>query len=138
MVERGVDVDHTTLFRWVQQYAPEIEKRLRWYYKSCLGESWKVDETYVKVKGRWKYLYRAITKSGRTLGFYLSSTRNGKAAKRFLAKILRRMNSLDPPFTHQVAPQRKLNMLMKTTVLRNYSYFRKLLTNLHAPAKLES
>ncbi len=53
MVERGVEVDHTTLFRWVQQYAPEIEKRLRWYYKPCLGESWKVDETYVKVKGQF-------------------------------------------------------------------------------------
>ena len=60
MLERGIEVDHTTLFRWVQQYAPEIEKRLRWYYKPGLAESWKVDETYVKVKGKWKYLYRAI------------------------------------------------------------------------------
>ncbi len=97
MIERGVEVDHTTLYRWVQQYAPEIEKRLRSYYKPTLGESWKVDETYVKVKGKWKCLYRAITKRGKTLDFYLSSTRNGKAAKRFLGKILRKMKEYEKP-----------------------------------------
>ena len=99
MAERGVDVDHTTLYRWVQQYAPEMEKRLRWHYTSTLGESWKVDETYVKVKGQWKYLYRAITKSRKTLDFYLSHTRNAKAAKRFLGKILRRMKEYEKPVT---------------------------------------
>jgi len=99
MIERGVEVDHTTLYRWVQQYAPEIEKRLRWYYKPTLGESWKVDETYVKVKGKWKYLYRAITKSGKILIFYLSSTRNSKAAKRFLGKALRKMKEYEKPDT---------------------------------------
>ena len=92
-------MDHTTLFRWVQQYAPEIEKRLRWCYKPRLGESWKVDETYVKVKGKWKYLYRAITKSGRILDFYLSSTRNGKVEKRFLGKIFRKMKEYGKPDT---------------------------------------
>jgi len=99
MVERGVEVDHSTLFRWVQQYAPEIEKRMRWYNGSGLGESWQVDETYVKVKGKWKYLYRAITKSGKTLDFYLSHTRNAKAAKRFLGKILRKMKEYEKPAT---------------------------------------
>ncbi len=54
MLERGVEVDHTTLYRWVQKYAPEIQKRLRWYNKHSFGNSWRVDETYVKVK--WKYL----------------------------------------------------------------------------------
>ena len=99
MMERGVEVDHSTLFRWVQQYAPEIEKRMRWYNGSGLGESWQVDETYVKVKGKWKYLYRAITKSGKTLDFYLSHTRNAKAAKRFLGKILRKMKEYEKPAT---------------------------------------
>ncbi|WP_139367827.1 IS6 family transposase, partial [Enterovibrio nigricans] len=51
--ERGVDVDHTTLYRWVQKYAPEIERRLRWYWKPTRATSWQLDETYVKVKGRW-------------------------------------------------------------------------------------
>jgi transposase, IS6 family len=57
MQERGVDVDHTTLFRWVQRYAPEIEKRARWY-QGLRSDSWRVDETYVRVGGKWKYLWR--------------------------------------------------------------------------------
>ena len=86
MLERGVESDHTTIYRWVQHYAPEIEKRLRWYWKPSMGYSWRVDETYVKVKGKWTYLYRAIDKHGDTIDFYLSPTRNVKAAKRFLAR----------------------------------------------------
>jgi transposase-like protein len=81
--ERGVEVDHTTLYRWVQRYAPELEKRLA-PYRSRLSFSWRVDETYVKVKGRWRYLYRAIDKDGATLDFFLSERRSAKAAKRFL------------------------------------------------------
>ncbi len=70
MAERGVDVDHTTIYRWVQHYAPEMEKRLRWFYRPHLFcSSWHIDETYVKVKGQWKYLYRAITKDGQTIDF---------------------------------------------------------------------
>lgn len=89
MLERGVEVDHTTLFRWIQHYAPEMEKRLRCFYKPTLGFSWQVDETYVKVKGKWCYLYRAIDKHGKTIDFYLSRTRNAKVAKRFLGKALK-------------------------------------------------
>ena len=99
MLERGVEVDHTTLFRWIQRYAPEIEKRLRWYYKPTLGYSWQVDETYVKVKGQWCYLYRAIDKQGNTVDFYLSKTRNAKAAKRFLGKALKSIKSWAHPHT---------------------------------------
>ena len=69
LAERGVEVDHTTLYRWTQRYAPELEKRTAWY-RSRLSFSWRVDETYVRVKGRWKYLYRAIDKDGATLDFY--------------------------------------------------------------------
>ena len=58
MGERGVAVDHTTLYRWVQRYAPELEKRTLWY-QNRISFSWRVDETYIRVKGRWKYLYRA-------------------------------------------------------------------------------
>ena len=99
MLERGIEENHTTLFLWAQQYAPKIEKRLRWYYKSGLGENQKVDETYVKVKGKWKYLYRTIAKSGKTLDFYLSSTRNAKAAKRLPGKALRKMKEYEKPVT---------------------------------------
>jgi transposase, IS6 family len=64
MQERGVEVDASTIFRWVQRYAPELEKRIRWYqgYRSSF---WRVDETYVKVGGQWKYLFRAVDKHGR-------------------------------------------------------------------------
>ena len=99
MEERGMNVDHTTIYRWVQHYAPQIEKRLRWFWKPNLGYSWQVDETYVKVKGKWKYLYRAIDKMGNTIDFYLSSTRNMKAAKRFLGKALGSMKSWAHPVT---------------------------------------
>lgn len=98
MKERGVDVDHTTIYRWVQHYAPEMEKRLRWRYRPALfGSTWHIDETYVKVKGHWKYLYRAITKDGKTIDFYLSPTRSAAMAKRFLCKALKKMKSEGGP-----------------------------------------
>lgn len=87
MVERGIKVDHTTLYRWVQRYAPEFEKRIRWYAK-VPSTSWRVDETYVKVKGDWKYLYRAVDKHGNTLDFMLFSKRNYASALRFFRQIL--------------------------------------------------
>ena len=66
LAERGVSVDHSTIYRWVQRYAPEMEKRLRWYWKRPgFSRSWRVDETYIKVKGRWTYLYRAVDKDGK-------------------------------------------------------------------------
>lgn len=97
MMERGVDVDHTTLYRWVQHYAPKMEKRLRYFWRPSLGLSWRVDETYIKIKGQWKYLYRAVDKRGHTIDFYLSSTRNIQAAKRFLGKALRGLKSWEKP-----------------------------------------
>ena len=97
MIERGIEVDHTTLYRWVQRYAPEIEKRLRYFWRPSLGLSWQVDETYIKVKGQWKYLYRAIDKQGHTIDFYLSSARTIQAAKRFLGKALRSLKPWERP-----------------------------------------
>jgi transposase, IS6 family len=91
LTERGVPVDHSTIYRWVQRYGPELDSRTRWYRQ--LGEwsaqSWRVDETYLRVGGRWCYLYRAITSRGDTLDFYLSTRRTTAAAKRFLAQALR-------------------------------------------------
>ncbi|GHO71359.1 IS6 family transposase [Ktedonobacter sp. SOSP1-52] len=87
MRERGLQVDHTTIYRWVQRYAPELEKRCRPHLKSS-NDSWRVDETYVKVKGIWMYLYRAVDSQGKTLEFHLSVTRDAPAAKSFFAKAL--------------------------------------------------
>jgi transposase, IS6 family len=97
MGERGVSVDHSTIFRWVQKYAPEIERRLRWQWRRPRSTSWRIDETYVKVRGRWAYLYRAVDKFGNTIDFYLSPTRNTKAAKRFLGKALNGWKDWEKP-----------------------------------------
>lgn len=86
LAERGISVDHTTIYRWVQCYAPEMEKRLRWFWRRGFDPSWRLDETYVKVRGKWTYLYRAVDKRGDTIDFYLSPTRSAKAAKRFLGQ----------------------------------------------------
>jgi transposase-like protein len=98
LAERGVEVDHSTIYRWVQRYAPEMEQRLRWYWKRPVSwQSWRVDETYIKVKGRWTYLYRAVDKGGATIDFYLSPTRNAKAAKRFVGKALSGLKDWQKP-----------------------------------------
>jgi len=87
MAERGVKVDHTTIMRWVHQYSPEIEKKVRRYLRPT-NDSWRMDETYIRVKGEWKYLYRAVDSNGNTIDFMLSAKRNKKTAKRFLKKAL--------------------------------------------------
>src|SRR6266576_3807394 len=87
MRERGLHVDHTTIFRWVQRYAPELDKRCRSHLKATT-DSWRVDETYVKVKGTWMDLYRAGDSEGNTLEFRLSATRDAEAAKRFFRRTL--------------------------------------------------
>src|SRR5512142_2170539 len=87
MQERGLQVDHTTIYRWVQCYAPELDKRCRPHLKAC-NDSWRVDETYIKIKGTWTYLYRAVDSDGNTLEFLLSSTRDAEVAERFFVKAL--------------------------------------------------
>src|SRR5437870_6556507 len=88
MRERGLDVDHSTVFRWVQRYAPEINKRIRQHLKMS-GTSYRVDETYIKVGKQCKYLYRAVDKQGSTIEFMLSARRDVAAAKRFVKKMMR-------------------------------------------------
>ncbi|ANY83388.1 transposase (plasmid) [Microvirga ossetica] len=95
MSERGVAVDPSTIFRWVQRYAPEIETRIR-PYRGPRSGSWRVDETYVRVGGKWKYLFRAVDKYGRLIAFMLSDRRNANAAYRFLCKALKAMSHYPP------------------------------------------
>ncbi len=87
MAERGIIVNHTTIMRWVHQYSPEIEKKVRRHLRPT-NDSWRVDETYIRVKGEWKYFYRAVDSNGDTIDFMLSAKRNKKAAKRFFKKAL--------------------------------------------------
>ncbi|MCM8739330.1 IS6 family transposase [Azospirillum sp. A1-3] len=95
LADRGVAVDHTTLFRWIQAYAPELDKRLRPHLRMTTG-SWRVDETYVKVKGHWMYLYRAVDGRGQTIDFLLSAKRNAAAARRFFRKARRQRHTVNP------------------------------------------
>jgi len=87
LTERGLEADHTTIWRWVQRYGPELEQRMRRHLKPT-NKSWRVDETYVRVKGRWCYLYRAIDSWGATIDFLLSAWRDAEAAKRLFRKAL--------------------------------------------------
>jgi IS6 family transposase len=95
MQERGVEVDPSTIFRWVQRYAPEIEWRVR-QYQGFRSGSWRVDETYVRVRGRWKYLFRAVDKHGQLIDFMLSDRRNTRAAYGFLRKAFKMMSDYPP------------------------------------------
>ncbi|MCR8860696.1 MULTISPECIES: IS6 family transposase [Bacillus] len=87
MEERGLSIAHTTIMRWVHQYGPELDERVRRHLKTT-NDSWRVDETYVKVKGQWMYLYRVVDSEGNTIDFYLSESRDKQAAKRFFKKAL--------------------------------------------------
>src|SRR4029450_11327570 len=95
MRERGLSVDHTTVFRWVQRYAPELDQRCRPHLKPT-NDSYRVDETYIKIKKVWHYLYRAVDSAGQTLDFLLSPTRDATAAKQFFRKVLRACHPVPP------------------------------------------
>lgn len=82
MEERGIFLAHTTIMRWVHQYGPELDKRIRRHLKQT-NDSWGVDETCIKVKGQWMYLYRTVDSEGNTIDFYLSKSRNHKALRSF-------------------------------------------------------
>src|SRR5688500_18352983 len=95
LADRGVAVDHVSLFRWVQRFAPELEKRRRRHLRPCRGP-WHVDETYLRVDGQWRYLYRAVDGAGPTIDFLLSAKRDKQAAKRFFRRALSRDNTRNP------------------------------------------
>ena len=89
MRERGIEVDHSNIYRWVQKFTPQLEASFRKGKKRPMGKSWRMDETYIKIKGQWKYLYRAVDKNGQTIDFLLTAHRDKKAALRFFKKAVR-------------------------------------------------
>jgi IS6 family transposase len=139
LLERGIKIDHTTIYRWVIELAPEIDKRSRPYLKPT-NDSWKVDETYIKIKGKWKYLYRAVDSEGNTLDFMLSAKRDHKAAKRFFKKVLKAKhnqqprvinvdkNAAYPPAIEQLKKQKVLD---KDSELRQVKYLNNLIEQDH-------
>jgi transposase, IS6 family len=95
MNERGLSVDHTTIYRWVQAYAPELERRIRPQLRPT-NDSYRVDETYIKVKGAQKCLYRAVDSTGQTIDFMLSAKRDARAARRFSRNTLKAAKHQSP------------------------------------------
>jgi putative transposase len=89
MEERDVSVDHATINRWVVKYSPQLEEAFH-RCKRPVGVRWRMDETYIKVKGEWRYLYRAVDKTGQTIDFLLAEHRDTEAALRFLTPAIRR------------------------------------------------
>ena len=128
--DRGVVVDHTTLFRWVQAYAAEFEQRVRRHLRPCT-RSWRVDETYIKVKGVWTYLYRAVDSLGQTIDFLLSARRDAAAAKRFFRRALAQPHTLNPrtitvdknpAYPRAVADMKRAGELWRFSRLRQRKY----------------
>ena len=87
LAERGIDVDHVTLYRWVQRFTPLVIDAAR-PCRHAVGDRWFVDETYVKVAGTWRYVYRAVDQNGQVIDVYLSKKRDAKAATRFFSKVI--------------------------------------------------
>ncbi|CQJ05305.1 TPA: IS6 family transposase [Yersinia enterocolitica] len=91
MAERGIAVDHSTLHRWVIRLVPLLDKAFR-RHKRSVGSRWRMDETYIKIKGQWRYLYRAVDTAGQTIDFLLTAKRDAAAALRFFRKAIRYHN----------------------------------------------
>jgi transposase-like protein len=139
MKERGLNISHTTIMRWVHQFGPEIDKRNRPFLKPT-NDSYRVDETYIKVKGTWKYLYRAVDSRGNTIDFMLSEYRDIQAAKRFLKKALfsphnqsPRVITVDknpayPPAIEQLKDEKSLS---KETIIRQAKYLNNIVEQDH-------
>src|ERR1700709_2407227 len=106
MEEHGVEVDHATLNRWVLKYVALLEQEFR-VRKEAVGPSWRRDETYVRVRGNWKYLYRAVDKAGATVDFLLTAKRDRKAALRFLRKAIKSNAHLRRSRSTRAVPTRR-------------------------------
>jgi putative transposase len=139
MGERGVTVDHSTLNRGVIKYAPEFEKAFRCRQRP-VGRSWRLDETYVKIKGKWAYLYRAVDKEGHTIDFLLTPNRDRDAAEAFLCKAIRTQQlpekiTIDQSGANTAAIKR-YNQTRKTAiVIRHSKYLNNLVEQDHRGVK---
>ena len=142
MAERGLQLAHTTILRWVRRYAPEFIKRWNRFGRGS-GRSWRVDETYIKVRGRWVYLYRAVDKAGNTVDFRLSDRRNVAAAKAFFKQAIRHEGHAPHTITldgyaashRAVREMQNTGMLPKGTKLRSSKYLNNLIEQDHRGIK---
>jgi transposase, IS6 family len=141
--ERSLYADHTTVWRWVQRYGPELEQRMRRHLKPT-NKSWRVDETYIRVQGRWCYLYRAIDSTGATIDFLLSAVRDAEAAKRLFRKALscpshpqpRVINTdLAPTYSSAIPDIKKEGILRRRCRHRPVQYLNNILEQDHRAIK---
>src|SRR5215831_13059980 len=139
MEERGVEVDHSTINRWVIRYSPQLEEAFH-RRKRAVWVSWRMDETYIKVQGQWRYLYRAVDKHGQTIDFLLTEHRDAEAALRFLKKAIRR-NGLPETITidgsdANAAAIKSYNEAHGTTIrIRQVKYFNNIVEQDHRAVK---
>jgi IS6 family transposase len=143
LIDRGVEVDHTTIFRWIQAYAEELEKRVRPHLRISNG-SWRVDETYVRVKGHWTYLYRAVDSRGQTIDFLLSARRDAVAAKRFFRRALVQPHVVNPrtltvdknpAYARAVVDMKRDGELWRRTRMRQCKYLNNIVEQDHRRIK---
>jgi IS6 family transposase len=143
LLDRGVQVDHTTIFRWIQAYALELEKRIRPHLRLNNG-SWRVDETYIRVKGRWTYLYRAVDSRGQTIDFLLAAKRDTAAAKRFFRQALARPHTVNPrtitvdknpAYPKAVTEMKEVGELRRCSRLRQVKYLNNIVEQDHRRIK---
>jgi IS6 family transposase len=141
--DRGVAIAHTTIFRWIQPYASELEKRIRPHLRWSNG-SWRVDETYVRVKGRWAYLYRAVDSRGQTIDFLLAAKRDTAAARRFFRKALSQPHTVsprtitvdkNPAYPRAVADMKAGGELWRQSTLRQVKYLNNIVEQDHRRVK---
>jgi transposase, IS6 family len=143
LLDRGVEVDHTTIFGWIQAHATELEKRIHPHLRTSNG-SWRVDETSIRVKGRWTYLYRAVDCRGQTIDFLLSARRDTAAAKRFFRKAMAQPHvanprtltvDKNPAYPRAVADVKSDGQLSRRTCLRQCKYLNTIVEQDHRRIK---
>jgi transposase-like protein len=141
--DRGIEIAHTTILRSIQAYAPELEKRIRPHLQLSNG-SWRVDETHVRVKGRWAYLYRAVDSRGQTIDFLLAVSRDAGAARRFFSKALGQPHTVnprtitvdkDPAYPRAVTEMKADGELWRRSTLRQVKYLNNIVEQDHRRVK---
>ena len=139
MEERGVSVDHATIHRWVLKYSPQLEETFHHRKRPC-GLGWRMDETYIRVKGEWRYLYRAVDKHGQTIDFLLTEHRDIEAAFRFLTQAIRRNGvpetiTIDGSGANEAAIKRYNEEHGTTIIIRQVKYLNNIVEQDHRAIK---
>ena len=140
MEERSLSISHTTIMRWIHEYAPKLEKRVKRHLRMT-NDSWRIDETYIKIKGKWVYLYRAVDSEGNTLDWMLSATRNQKAAMIFFKRLSSLSHAVkqprvigtdkNPSYPPDFEVCKEMNVFIERVALRQIKYLNNIIEQDH-------